>query len=302
MRVPDRRLVVRRLTVVGDALAGGERLAEHSHCFTGRGVDHHLAVVEHDGAVADLADEIRCVGDEEDRAALALEPLDALDALALEGFVAHRQHLVDQQDVGVDVDRHREAEANVHARRVVAHLHVDELLELCECDDLVEHVVGLAFRQSQDRRIHVDVLATGQLVVEAGTELEQRGHAAAREDLTGRRLQDAGDALEQRRLARSVVAEQPDGRPLFDRERHLLQRPERLEWHAPEVDDLLLQRRVVLVVQAELLRDTADLDRGDHDQSSSAKFASARPNTYTASASTISPNASDIPRYATYAP
>jgi len=46
------------------------------------------------------------VGDEHDGAALPLELADALHALALERFVPDRQHLVDEQQFGVDVDGH----------------------------------------------------------------------------------------------------------------------------------------------------------------------------------------------------
>ena len=62
----------------------------------------------------------------------------AVEALALERLVADREHLVDEQHVGIDVDGDCEAEAHVHARRVVLHLLVDEPLELGELDDVVE--------------------------------------------------------------------------------------------------------------------------------------------------------------------
>ena len=154
-------------------------------------------------------------------------------------------------------------------------------------------------RQPEDRRVHEDVLAPGELVVEAGAELEQRGHAAPRDDLAPRRLQDPGDALEQRRLAAAVVAEDADRRTRLDVEVDVLERHERLVRDPAVVDDPFLQRRVVLVVELELLRDAADLDRGAPSQSSSAKFASERPNTRIAIASVMSANASEYPRYAT---
>ena len=110
----------------GDA-APGERLAERADGLAGLGDVDQVAVVEHRGPVAHLADQVGGVGDEEDRAALALELLDPVDALALERLVADRQHLVDEQDVGLDVDGDREAEPGVHARRVVLDLVVDEL-------------------------------------------------------------------------------------------------------------------------------------------------------------------------------
>ena len=56
----------------------------------------------------------------------------------------------------------------------------------------------------------------GELVVESRTELEQRGHPPSGDDLAPGGLQDAGDALEQRRLAAPVVPEDPDGRARLD--------------------------------------------------------------------------------------
>ncbi len=78
------------------------------------------------------------MGDEHDRPAFALEPEELLEALLLEGGVADREHLVDQQDLGVDLDRGREREAHEHPRGVVLELQVDELLQLGERDHLVE--------------------------------------------------------------------------------------------------------------------------------------------------------------------
>ena len=92
----------------------------------------------------------------------------------------------------------------------------------------------------------------------------ERGQPAPRHDLALVGLQDPGDALQQRRLARAVVAENADGRALLDVDVDVVERDEVLERDAPEVDHPLLQRRVVLVVEAEVLRDVADLDRGGH--------------------------------------
>ena len=72
-----------------------------------------------------------------------------LDAAALELGVADREHLVDEQDVGIDVDRDGEAEPHVHARRVVLHRRVDELLEPGELDDLVEARVELLLARAR---------------------------------------------------------------------------------------------------------------------------------------------------------
>ena len=65
-------------------------------------------------------------------------------ALALEGAVAHGQHLVDQQQVGVHVHHDREGQPHLHARRVVLELELGEALELGVLDDRVVALARLA--------------------------------------------------------------------------------------------------------------------------------------------------------------
>ena len=72
------------------------------------------------------------------------QPRELVEAFLLEGGVADREHLVDQQDVGVDLDRDREGEPDVHPRGVVLELEVHEILELREREDVVEALGRLA--------------------------------------------------------------------------------------------------------------------------------------------------------------
>ena len=102
----------------------------------------------------------------------------AVQALALEGLVTDGEHLVDEQHVGIDVDRDREAEPDVHPGRVVLHLLVDEPLELGELDDVVEPRIDVGALEPEHRGVHVHVLATGELGMEPRAELEQRRQAA----------------------------------------------------------------------------------------------------------------------------
>ena len=85
-----------------------------------------------------LLERAEVVGDEDDRLALGPEALERREALLLEALVADGEHLVEQQDVEVDLDRDRVREPDLHARREVLQLLVDEALELGEGDDLVE--------------------------------------------------------------------------------------------------------------------------------------------------------------------
>ena len=117
---------------------------------------------------------------------LALERAEVLEALALEGGVADRQHLVDEQDVGAGARGHREGDAHLHARGVVLELLVHRALELGERDDVVVHRVDLGPREAEQGAVEVDVLAPGELGVEADAELDE-GHEPAVDARRGRR-------------------------------------------------------------------------------------------------------------------
>jgi hypothetical protein len=138
---------------------------------------------------------------EDDRLAGVLQVLELLEALLLEGGVADREHLVDEQDVGVDLDGHREREAHAHAGRVVLELEVDELLELREGDDVVEAGARLAPRQAEHRRVDDHVVARREVRVEADAQLDERRQAPVDADGAAVELVDAREALEQGALA-----------------------------------------------------------------------------------------------------
>jgi hypothetical protein len=113
------------------------------------------------------------VGDEKDRRLALLQVLHEVDALALEGQVADRQHLVQQQDVRFQVGRDRERQAHVHAAGIPLHRRADEVADLGEGDDGVELALDLGFAHAQDRAVQKNVLAPGQLAMKAGAHLEQ---------------------------------------------------------------------------------------------------------------------------------
>src|SRR5215207_2767470 len=251
-------------------------------------VVQHPAVVQHHPPAADPWDQVEGVGDEQDRAAALLELADLVQALALERLVAHGQDLVDEQDVGADVDGHGEPEAHVLAGAVVLDLVVDEGLELGEGDDVVEVAMGLAAAQAEDGRVQVDVLAAGQLAVEAGPQLQQRGDPAPDLDRAGGRGQDARQHLEQCRLARAVGTDQPDGLAGADLQTDVLEGPEPLGAGLAVQQQPLLEAGGPLVVELEALAHPGGDDgRGGH-HSSSAKSAWNRRKVHSPSASRAS--------------
>ena len=88
--------------------------------------------------MAVLLDRAHVVGDEDDRPLGVADLVEDVGALLLEGGVADREHLVDQEDLGVGLDHHREGEPDQHPRGVVLQFHVDELLELGELEHRAE--------------------------------------------------------------------------------------------------------------------------------------------------------------------
>ena len=243
-RRPGRELL--RVRVAGEQRGGSAAIASLR-----RPVERHLALPQQHGAVAEPLDGLRVVRDEDDRAAAVLELGDLAEALALELLVADREHLVEQQHIGLDVRRDGEAEPHVHPRRVGAHGQVDELLELRERDDLVHRLAHAGAREAVDRAVQVDVLAPGEVGVEAGAELEQRRDAAAGLDAAARRLDDPRDEPQQRRLARAVAPDEPDRLAGLDDDRDVAQRLHLARAEPPAGDEHVLERALRLRVDAE---------------------------------------------------
>ena len=100
--------------------------------------------------------------------------MEDVEALLLKRGVPNREHLVDQQDLGIDLDRHRESEPDLHAGRVVLQLELAELLELGEFDHAVVALARLLRRESHHDAVQDHVVAGGQLHVEADAQLDQR--------------------------------------------------------------------------------------------------------------------------------
>src|SRR5262249_18506045 len=155
-----------------------------------------------------------------------------------------------------------EAQPDVLTGRVVLHLVVDLVGELRELDDRVEHLVDLAAAQAQQGGVQVDVVPAGQLAVEAGPQLQQRGDPARDRDVAAARAQDAGEHLQQRRLAGAVRAGQPDRLPAADLDGDVAQGPEVVPGGPAPLDEAFLQAGGPAVVGDEPLADPVGLDHG----------------------------------------
>ena len=96
------------------------------------------ALVEPQRPLAEAADGTEVVRHEDDGPAGALHVLHPADAAALELRVADGERLVDDEDVGLEVGRDCEGQAQPHARGVALQRRVEEPLDTGERGDLVE--------------------------------------------------------------------------------------------------------------------------------------------------------------------
>jgi hypothetical protein len=237
-----------------------EQLAVRDDRIVGRPIEEDGSVLQKNCTVAEPLDCPCVVRHEDDRAAALLEVEDLAEALALEGLVADGEHLVEEQDVGLDVRRDRKAEPHVHPRGVRPHRQVDELLEPGERDDLVELLADRHPRKAVDRAVQVDVLAAGHVRMEARTELEERADAAADGDRAVGRLDDPREEPQERRLAGAVAADEPDGTPGLDVERDVTERPHVRAACMPPREQEILQRTALARIDAEAPRRVVDRD------------------------------------------
>jgi hypothetical protein len=130
------------------------------------------------------------------------------EALLLEGGVAHGQHLVDDEDLRLEVRRHGEGQPHVHAAGVALHRRVEERSTSAKATISSKLARRLALAHAEDGAVEEDVLAAAQLRVEAGADLQQarrRGRGAAPRPRVGG---DAREDLQQRALAGAVAADE----------------------------------------------------------------------------------------------
>ena len=72
-------------------------------------------VVENQNSIRELLDRPHVVADEDDRPPFLLEASENVEALLLKAGVAYRQDFIDQEDVGMGLDGHREGQSHQHS-------------------------------------------------------------------------------------------------------------------------------------------------------------------------------------------
>src|SRR5215471_3431731 len=131
----------------------------------------------------------------------------------------------------------RKSQPDVHSGGVPLDRYVDELPNLREVDDTFEFSPDLTSPHAQDRPTQVHILPAGQLRMEPRADLDQRRRPPIDGDLPGRGRRDACQQLQDRALAGTIVANDPESLAALDLEAHLSHRPEFLR-RAPQTSQL----------------------------------------------------------------
>ena len=146
------------------------------------------------------------MGHQNDRGAARHQLLHPLFALLLEQEIAHRQHLVRNEDIGLGDGGNGKADARHHAGGVVFQRHIQKVFQLAEFYDLVKFFVQILGREAQHRAVEIDILAGGQIHIKARAQLDERGDGAVYGHLALAGLVHPGNGLEQGGFARAVQA------------------------------------------------------------------------------------------------
>src|SRR4051812_36008877 len=116
----------------------GRRVQITANDLAGRTVGDDATLLQQNCALAELGHGLKVVGNEDDSRATLRNRPHFFETLTLERKVANAQHLVDHEDIGLQMRCDGKSESRKHAGRIPLHWRVDEFLESSELDDLVE--------------------------------------------------------------------------------------------------------------------------------------------------------------------
>src|SRR5258708_3367720 len=113
---------------------------------------------------------------EKDRAAPAAHLFHLRQALLLKRGVPDGQHFIQQQHLLLNMGSDGKSQTQIHSSRVELHRHVQKWLDFGESYDLIELTFDFSAFHSQDRRVKVDVFASGQIRVKASTDFQKASY------------------------------------------------------------------------------------------------------------------------------
>lgn len=174
-----------------------------------------MAILKHDGAIAEAKDIFHGMGDEDD-GLLAVERGEIIITFLLEGSVTNGEDFVKDEDVALGADSNREGEADLHTGRVVFELLVHKIFELGEFDNIVIHSGDLGITEAEHGAVQIDVLATSEFHIETDTKFDEGDEITIDGDLAGAGIINTGENFQEGGLAGAITANDANEFAFFD--------------------------------------------------------------------------------------
>src|SRR5205085_9247615 len=114
-----------------------------------------LPMLHPDRVVREAADQAEIVRNENDRDPLLLELLNPANTPLLEEEVANGQRFVDDENIRIHMDGHREGEPDKHSAGICPDGAVHELTNLCKLFDRGNELTGLRVGEPEDGRVQI---------------------------------------------------------------------------------------------------------------------------------------------------
>src|ERR1017187_42116 len=205
--------------------------------FIRRAIPGQSALLQPERASAEILNHRHVVTYKQHRPAFLVgDVVHLAEAFFLKCRIADGEDLVNKENIGFEVRRDGEGQADVHTTGIMLYWRIDELVDLREIDDLVKLAVDFRLGHTQDRAAQIDVLASCQFRMKAGADFQERADTSINPGQAICRIGDSRQQFQQRALAGAVAPDESNNLTALDIEGNVPQRPEliiRSRWVFP---------------------------------------------------------------------
>ena len=95
-----------------------------------------------------------------------------IETLFLKNGIAHRQHLIENDNLRIQMGGDRKRQPHVHPAGIVFHRYMDEFFQAGEIDNAIESFANLLSRQPEHRSVEKNVVSSGELRVKSSADFK----------------------------------------------------------------------------------------------------------------------------------
>src|ERR1700737_489191 len=129
---------------------------------------------------------------ENNRAPRASHIAHLAQAPLLERQIAYREHLVYQENLGLQGCGDRESQSHEHAARIALHRSIEEFFDLRKTHDLVHFLRNFSTSHAEDGAAQENIFAPGEFRMKSSSYFQETSNPPIEIDPPGRGVGDAG--------------------------------------------------------------------------------------------------------------